>query len=321
MVVRGAVVVAILNNRLDFDLARRDHWYRIPVDNVRKWLRNWWIPEWLAFYQTKVFGPEAYTVQWYARVRRVERVQRKDLFPDERSDPKADRWYYKLVLSDLKRLPRPIVSRRRRRIVFIRTVWEKFITAYEINDLYTDSPLEDRLWAEFKRLRIVAERQEWVKVKGRQYALDFAVYCASGKLAVETDGDTWHSDPARIPLDNRRDNDPETDGWSLLRFNTKQIQEEMTQNVMPTVVEIINNLGGVDEGKDVPRYISPDNTAGLHQMNLFYAPPDSTEEVGTADKASAATEVSTVQPPSPPRQEPLLDIPPAQLRKPRKRKN
>jgi hypothetical protein len=30
--------------------------------------------------------------------------------------------------------------------------------ALEINDLYDESPLEDRLWAEFKRLQISAER-------------------------------------------------------------------------------------------------------------------------------------------------------------------
>ncbi|MCW5854087.1 MAG: hypothetical protein KIT87_28730 [Anaerolineae bacterium] len=234
MIVRDAVVVAIMNNRLDFELALRDHWYRIPVDNVRKWLKDWWIPEWLAFYQTKVFGPEAYTVQWYARVRRVERVQRKDLFPDEWSDPKAERWYYKLILSDLKRPPQPIISRRRRRLVFIRTMWERFITAEEINDLYMDSPLEDRLWAEFKRLRIVAERQEWVEVKGRKYALDFAVYCALGKLDVETDGDVWHSNPERIPLDNQRDNDLETELESpALQYHG---QAEMAGNVVPTVV-------------------------------------------------------------------------------------
>ena len=314
MLVRGAVVVAIMNDRLDFDLAQHDHWYRIPVDNVAKWLKDWWVPEWLAFYQTKVFGPEAYTVQWYARVRHVERVQRKDLFPDERSDPKAEHWYYKLLLSDLKRLPQPIVSRRRRRIVFIRTTWDRFVTAEEINDLYTDSPLEDRLWGEFKRLRIVAERQEWVTVKGRRYALDFAVYCTSGKLDVETDGDTWHSDPARIPLDNRRDNDLETDGWSLLRFNTQQIQEEMAEYVVPTVVETVNKLGGVDEGHAVPHLISPTSPNGLRQLGLFH-PPDALPPPETAPPPASPPDPTSLAP----RQPSLLEgvVPKQSRRKPR----
>jgi hypothetical protein len=52
----------------------------------------------------------------------------------------------------------------------------------EINDLYDESPLEDRLWVEFKRVEIGAERQEFVEVKKRLYALDFAICCALGKI-------------------------------------------------------------------------------------------------------------------------------------------
>ena len=58
--------------------------------------------------------------------------------------------YYQVVIGPLQRLPEPIVSLRWRRIVFIPTTWEKFVTAMEINDLYDDSPLEDRLWSVFK---------------------------------------------------------------------------------------------------------------------------------------------------------------------------
>jgi hypothetical protein len=32
MTARGKVLVAILNNVLDFDVARDEHWYRIPKD-------------------------------------------------------------------------------------------------------------------------------------------------------------------------------------------------------------------------------------------------------------------------------------------------
>ncbi|CAA9581533.1 MAG: hypothetical protein AVDCRST_MAG18-3210 [uncultured Thermomicrobiales bacterium] len=38
-------------------------------------------------------------------------------------------------------------------------------------------------------MRVLAERQEFVTAKGRNYALDFAVYCARGKINIETDGD------------------------------------------------------------------------------------------------------------------------------------
>ncbi len=268
--VRGAVVVAIMKDRLDFDLARNEHWYRIPVGNVKKWLRDAWVPEYLAFYQTKVFGPEAYAVHWYARVRRVRRVQRKELFPNQASDPKAENWYFQVFLSDLQRLSSPIVSRRQRRIIFIPTTWEKFLVAQEINDLYHGSPLEDRLWAEFQRLRLVAERQEWVPINDeRTYFLDFAIYCGAGKLAVETDGDTWHQTPERAHADYIRDNDLETAGWSLLRFNTGQINEQMAEYVIPTITDKVNQLGGVDEGRSIARLIPPDGDEGLYQLGLF----------------------------------------------------
>lgn len=257
----GEVLVAIVNNPLDFAVARDRHWYRIPVSSAEKWLKGRWPPRWIAFYQTKIFGQEAFAINYYSQVVAVREVYRWQLFPDQPRDEKAGRRYYQLLLGPLQRLPEPIVSRRRRRIVFIPTTWRRFIRAREINDLYDESPLEDRLWQELKRLGIPAERQEFVRVNGRNYALDFAVYCASGKLDVETDGDLWHTDPRRVPLDNLRDNDLETSGWKLLRFNTHQVKEQLSGYCVPTIVEVINSLGGVDEGQAVGRRVHPDPAA------------------------------------------------------------
>ncbi|UCC64296.1 MAG: DUF559 domain-containing protein, partial [Anaerolineae bacterium] len=231
--------------------------------------RGRWPPEWLAFYQTKVFGSEAHAVHYYARVLDVRRRYRWQLFPDQPRDEKSRRLYYQLMLEPLQRLPNPIVSRRWRRIVFIPTTWKKFRRAVEINDLYDESPLEDELWAALKRYDIPAERQEFVQVKDRSYALDFAIYCASGKIDVETDGDAWHADRERIPLDNLRDNDLKTVGWRVLRFNTSHIREEMEEYGLRTVVENINRLGGVEEGRLVPRRIDLDAPGGLQQLGLF----------------------------------------------------
>ncbi len=268
---RGEVLVAILNNLLDFAVARDEHWYRIPVDSAHKWLRDRWPPHWIAFYQTQAFVAEAHAVNYYAQVLDVREAYRWQLFPNQPHDRKAARRYYQLILSPLKRMPQPIFSQRLRRIVFIPTTWSKFVNATEINDLYDASPLEDRLWAELKRLRISAERQEFVEIKGRSYALDFALYCAQGKLDLETDGDTWHADPQRIPLDNLRDNDLETAGWKLLRFNTKHLNEQLAEYCLPTVVENVNKLGGVDEGRLAARRINLD-AGGAGQLGLFDDP-------------------------------------------------
>ena len=57
---RGEVLVAIMNNKSDFAIAREEGWYRIPVVSADRFLRSRWPPKWLAFYQTKVFEDEAY---------------------------------------------------------------------------------------------------------------------------------------------------------------------------------------------------------------------------------------------------------------------
>ena len=269
---RGEVLVAIVNNLHDLDLARDQHWYRIPVNSVEQWLKKRWPPHWLAFYQTRVFGQEAYAINYYAQVIDIRQVYRWQLFPDDPPNEKSDRCYYQIFIQPLQQLPEPIISQRQRRIVFIATTWQKFINAVETNDLYDESPLEDRLWAEFKRLQIKAERQEFVAVKNHYYALDFALYCASGKLDVETDGDVWHANPERAAQDNLRDNDLETAGWKILRFNDHQICEETETYCLPTVVENINKLGGVDDGGIVPRKIALNTPNGAYQLRLFDNP-------------------------------------------------
>ena len=147
----GEVLVAIMNKKVDFAIAREQGWYRIPIDSVSRRLKHRWPSKWLAFYQTKVFGPEAYAVNYYARVECIHEVYRWQLFPEEPRAGRGKKRYYQLVISPLQRLYRPILSRRWRRIVFIPTTWAKFTRAVEINDLFDESPLEDRLWAGLKR--------------------------------------------------------------------------------------------------------------------------------------------------------------------------
>jgi len=269
MSTRGEVLVAILNNQLDFNLAYEQHWYRIPINNVKKLLKNRWPPQWLAFYQTKAFGQEKHAVNYYAQVLHIREAYRQQLFPGEPYNPKSNRRYYQLYLTPLQRLPKPIFSRRFRRIVFIPTTTEKFFNAAEINDLYDESPLEDKLWAEFKRLQIQAERQELVKTNNRNYMLDFAIYCAKGNIDVETDGDMYHANPEKSAEDNVRNNDLEAAGWKVLRFATSQIQERMAEYCVPNIVDTITRLGGLEEGGLFPRKIDLNAPEGSRQLGLF----------------------------------------------------
>lgn len=246
-IVRRNVLVSIMNDPCDFAIARDDHWYRIPKDSVDKWLARSWPPKWVAFYQTKVFGKESYSVTYYAKVLDIKEVPRRELFTQHKRGKDPEKIYAKLILGPLQQLPQPIFSRRFRRVVFIPTTWEKFLDAFEINDLYDESPLEDKLWAAFKRLEICAERQEFFEVDSEFVALDFAIYCVDGKLNVETDGDTWHANPEKAAKDNRRDNALVVKGWSILRFGTSQIMEQLDSYCLPKIVSKVNSLGGLDD--------------------------------------------------------------------------
>lgn len=267
---RGEVLVAIVQRPLDLTYAREQHWYRIPVESVEKRLKRRFPPQWLAFYQTKAFGAEAYAVNYYAHVEKISIVTRGELFPDEPHDAKAERRYYKLTLGELQRWTPPILSRRLRRIVFIPTTMEKFRNAVEINDLYDESPLEDKLWASMKRLGIHAERQEYVRAGEKDYALDFAVYCAKGNIDVETDGDRWHLDAEKSRADNRRSNELGAHGWHTIRFSSQQIREEAESYCVKTIAETVSNLGGLEEpGQFMPRQIHPDAVKGIYQPSIF----------------------------------------------------
>lgn len=264
---RGEVLVAIINNKLDFAILREKLWYRIPTSSVKKWLKEQWHPKWLAFYQTSALEAEKHAVNYFAEVLNIRRVRRSQLFPDEPQDEKSNKYYYQIFFKSIQKLPKPIYSRRSRRIIFIPTTWEKFTTAIEVNDLYDGSSLEDILWAEFKQHNIPAERQEFVIARGNDYALDFAIYCAKGNIDIETDGDFWHANPEKAEKDNLRDNDLKTRGWKVLRFSEKQIQEQAASYCISTVVENINNLGGIDEGKIIARKINLDGDS--YQPSLF----------------------------------------------------
>lgn len=136
-------LVAVLNNRPDFERAESEHWYRIPVQTAPDGIRY---ISWLAFYLTQTFGREKWSVRYWAKVRRITQAKRCDLLPAEKHHPRSHN-----LFGPLQRRPEPILSRRRRRIVFIPSIWKKFTTALEINDLVHGSPLEVRRRSIFNR--------------------------------------------------------------------------------------------------------------------------------------------------------------------------
>jgi hypothetical protein len=128
----GLMLIAIVNNARDLHIAGTQHWYRIPVKNAPRRLQE---TSYIAFYQTKAFGDESWSINYWAEIKKIRIVKRSKLLPLESDHPKVNDQYYKVEIGDLKRLSKPITSKRGRRIVFILTTLGKFKAAKEIKDL------------------------------------------------------------------------------------------------------------------------------------------------------------------------------------------
>jgi hypothetical protein len=92
-------------------------WYRIPVAKKPKR----WPPKYLAFYQPKAFGEDAFKVRYFGLVKNIEVVKRQEIFPNEIESEKSKKQYCRLWLEHLQERENPIPSRFPRRIVFVPT--------------------------------------------------------------------------------------------------------------------------------------------------------------------------------------------------------
>ena len=173
------VLVAVMTTRRDFQLARDEGWYRIPVRHAPPSTTEAVV---LAFYFTKAFGEEKWAIHWYAPVRGHELVRRRDLFPDQPDHSRADEVYYKLALGPLMALERPIPSLRWRRIAFIETSWDRFSAAQEINDLYASGA--DGLYVTLKEAGLFPEREFALREGRLRYVAELAIPCQRGLVAI-----------------------------------------------------------------------------------------------------------------------------------------
>ena len=138
------ILVAILPNQRDFDIARLFGWYRIPLKNAPKVISV----DYLAFYQTKTFGEaKRWQIAFVAEILGHELTRRSDLIRDEPNHPRSQEEYFKLQIGPLQRLDPPIPAGDWKRITFFYTVGEQFRTANTINDLVVKAQDErEILW-------------------------------------------------------------------------------------------------------------------------------------------------------------------------------
>jgi hypothetical protein len=218
----SSVLVAVMNSQRDFEFARDGHWYRIPQATAPKFFP----PDFVAFYCTKPFGEEAYSVRWYAQVRGHELLKRSDLLPDEVNHLHAGDPYYKLQLGPLLELPHAIPSKHWRRLTFVLTTGERLFSAWEINDLILGPREHDLMWRALKEAGIAAERGYVIREAKARYNVDLAVPCVKGDIGIVI-----------------RERQPRYSHENVLHFTPKQVNEHVDQCVA-AVKQAIVTYGG-----------------------------------------------------------------------------
>ena len=240
------VLVAVMNDWRDFENARDEGWYRIPLKRAPRRVGA----DYLAFYQTKAFDDEKWAVNYYAPTRRYRLVTRAELLPEEADHPRAAEQYYKVEIGPVQRLSRPIPSKRLRRITFIPTTLERLLKAEEINDLWDRGSREDRLWGAFKREGIEAERQYEVEEgtvrhwNSEQFVVDFAIFCQEGQVAVLCEGEPAGEGSRVIRERQVSDYDLAALGWTVLHFDRQQLSRDVP-GCLAAVQEAASRCGGL----------------------------------------------------------------------------
>jgi len=219
------VLIAILKDKRDLEIARVLGWYRIPLKSAPKTVAV----DYLAFYQTAKFGDDKWAINYVAPVRGHELTTRAQLLRTQPNHPRADEPYYKIQIGPLERLERSIPSRAWRRITFLYTTGEYLARAEELNDLIVQSAERDRLWKALRERGLQAERQ-YERERGGE--IDLAVLCALGNLGIML-GEP--NDASRAVHDRGQ--------WHYLTFPPSAITAGMP-SVLQTIEQQIEKLGG-----------------------------------------------------------------------------
>ncbi len=128
------VLVGVVKRVKDFEIARRRHWYRIPEGQLPRGLNAEYIA---LFLSGRSFKERGGSIAFFARITGLELARRQDLLPDETR--RADEVYYKVQFRDLVQKDPPIRNQPARPISFIRTTWDRFISAEFVGDLFLKS--------------------------------------------------------------------------------------------------------------------------------------------------------------------------------------
>jgi hypothetical protein len=136
------ILVAVINQPRDMEIARLLGWYRIPLRTAPKVIAV----DHLAFYETGALGGGKGKIQYTAPVRGHELTTRGELLRDEPDHPRAREEYYKIQLGPLERLPQTILAGKWHRVTFLYTTGDYLYHAIDLNELVVQSEERKTLW-------------------------------------------------------------------------------------------------------------------------------------------------------------------------------
>jgi len=137
------ILVAIMPNSKDFEIARLLGWYRIPLKMAPKIIDV----DYLAFYQTASFGDaHRWKIEYFASVQGHELTTRAALLRDEPDHPRAHEEYYKIQIGSLQKVEPAIPAEKWKRITFLYTLGYLFNQARLVNDLVVKTEDREVLW-------------------------------------------------------------------------------------------------------------------------------------------------------------------------------
>ncbi|MHB0924507.1 MAG: hypothetical protein ACYC6H_03940 [Bellilinea sp.] len=173
------VLVVVITNPRDLEIARVLGWYRIPFKTAPKVVSV----DYLAFYQTAGFGEEErWRIRYIAPVRGHELTTRAELIRDEPDHPRAGEEYYKVQIGALQSLPHPIKADHWRRITFLYTTGELLRQALTVNDLVVRDEERALLWQSLRERALASGQYQSEELPENRFNLDPVLLAMLGEL-------------------------------------------------------------------------------------------------------------------------------------------
>jgi len=173
------ILVVVITNPRDLEIARLLGWYRIPLKSAPKVIAV----DYLAFYQTAGFGEnERWRINFIAPVRGHELTTRAELVRDEPDHPRAKEEYYKVQLGPLQALPRAIEAGPWRRITFLYTTGEMLRNAQTVKGLVVRDDERTILWQSLRERAMNSGQYQSGELPEDTFTLDAALLAMLGDL-------------------------------------------------------------------------------------------------------------------------------------------